>query len=223
MKTMDDGGIGKTSLPRYVDRGIGSTRAGAMLSVSILLHVSAVVLVGLVKFGPVVTEVAAPAGDSSQIDLVEIEPEPAVEPPIDIVMDIAPSPPTEFIEAIPDRTPNRVDMPQTIAAAHPPQRSALRPRGILKAPRGGALTQTGNSSNGWSTPKPAYPFEARRLRRQGSGGVHVTTNGIGRVVNAAMQPGIDPLLDAVAVSFARSAWTGPPNCTRVVAITFSLE
>jgi outer membrane biosynthesis protein TonB len=85
------------------------------------------------------------------------------------------------------------------------------------------LAHAGNPSTGWSTPKPTYPYQARQLRRQGSGGVRVTTNGTGRVVNAEMLPGIDPLLDAVAVNFARSAWTGPPNCTRVVAITFSLE
>jgi hypothetical protein len=51
----------------------------------------------------------------------------------------------------------------------------------------------------------------------------VTTNGIGRVIVAEMQPGIDPALDAAATGYARLAWTGPPHQTRVVAITFSLE
>lgn len=40
---------------------------------------------------------------------------------------------------------------------------------------------------------------------------------------AEMAPGIVPGLDAATLIHVRSAWTGPPNATRTVAITFGLE
>jgi outer membrane biosynthesis protein TonB len=166
-----------------------------------------------------ITEVQAAApGDASEIEFAQDEPENASEPLIEVV-EVEPVSRTEFDDAVADPTPKPIEQPRRVVV----QRLAVRPREFPGATRGPAMAQLGNSSNGWSTPKPIYPFEARRLRRQGSGGVRVTTNGRGRVVRAEMLPGIDPLLDAVAVNFARSAWSGPPNCTRVVAITFALE
>ena len=191
-----------------------------MLALSLLLHASFLGLAALFRFAPIVTETDATTGDSPDIDFVDAEPEPVVEVPSDIT-EIEPIRPNDFVESLPEPTPIRSELPRPASRSVPS--SVPRSRGVPGTTRGNAPARAGNALTGWFTPKPTYPFEARRLRRQGSGGVRVTTNGSGRVVNAEMLPGIDPLLDTVAVSFARSAWTGPPNATRVVAITFALE
>jgi hypothetical protein len=91
-------------------------------------------------------------------------------------------------------------------------------------PQAGVAGATGKpTSQGWITPRPGYPFQARKLNLTGSGGVRVTTDATGRVISAEMSPGIHPLLDQAAISFARSSWKGPPNTTRVVPITFILQ
>ena len=103
-----------------------------------------------------------------------------------------------------------------------------RPRLAVGRPNGNpnalpAKPSAGTGGGTWSTPKPAYPFQARRMRLQGSGGVRITTDAAGRVVSATMSPSIHPQLDAAALTYARTAWKGPPNTTRVVPITFQLE
>jgi outer membrane biosynthesis protein TonB len=222
MKTMGMEREGRSRWPAFNDRGISWRQAGAMLALSLLLHASFLGVAALFRFAPVVTETEAAARDSPEIDFVVAEPEPPVEGPSEIA-EVEQIHPADYFEAPPEPTPIRSELPRPVAVSRPAPSSAPRLRGNPGATRGTTPARGGNSLTGWSTPKPTYPFEARRLRRQGSGGVRVTTNGSGRVVNAEMLPGIDPLLDAVAVNFARSAWTGPPNATRVVAITFALE
>ena len=195
-----------------------------MVSISLLLHASVLWLAGFMPLAPLTMEFdAAPAaGDPTEVEIVQIDPEPAVEPPIEVV-EIEPAPQTDISDVIPDPTPIPIETPRPIVAQRPAPPTKPRPRGVSGGARGPALAAGGNSPGGWSTPKPTYPFQARRLRLQGSGGVRVTTNGMGRVVIAEMQPGIDPTLDAAATSHALLAWTGPPNRTRVVTITFLLE
>lgn len=136
-------------------------------------------------------------------------------------------------EEMPDTTPemaDAVETPTPTPVAKPP---AAKPKltpvppGTKRgpAPQAGVPLGTGKptaSNIPWSTPKPAYPYQARKLRLTGSGGVRITTDSSGRVVSAEMSPSIHPILDQVALSMARSSWRGPPNTTRTVPITFTL-
>ncbi len=211
-------------LPVYVDRGMGWQRGGAMLALSLLLHGGAIWLAGFMELAPLMTDnvAAAAMGDPTEIDFFQVEPEPEVVPTAEIA-EIEPAPTTDIWDVVPEPTPKTIELRGPIATQRVTTPTKLRPRGVSGGSNGSALAAGGNSPGGWSTPKPTYPYQARRLRLQGSGGVRVTTNGIGRVVIAEMQPGIDPTLDTAATSHARLAWTGPPNATRTVAITFLLE
>ena len=211
---------GRLALLIYADRGLGRRRMLGVFSGSILLHASVVVILGFVRLARIAPDAENVAGDPREVEIEEVEINPMVEAPVEVVEMVEvpePSSTPDFAEAMPTPTPKPVVAPRV------ERKPAPRMRVAAPAGRGTPLVLAGNDPTGWSTPKPDYPYQARRLRRQGSGGVRVTTNGIGRVVNAEMMPGIDPLLDAVAVNFARSAWTGPPNATRIVAITFLLE
>lgn len=73
----------------------------------------------------------------------------------------------------------------------------------------------------WHTPKPGYPFQARKLKLAGQGSILVRTDGNGRVVVARMVRNIHPLLDSTVESFARAAWKGPPNSAKTVPVTFA--
>ncbi len=135
-------------------------------------------------------------------------------------------------EEMPDSTPEMADVIETPTPTPPPKPPAAKPKltpvppGTKRGPVPQAGAPGGTAAPGtgfWSTPKPTYPYQARKLRLQGSGGVRVTTDASGRVVSATMSQSIHPILDQVAISYARSAWKGPPNTTKVVPITFVLE
>ena len=133
----------------------------------------------------------------------------------------------------PDVTPEMADeepTPTPTPREKPPAPAKPRLTPVPPGTRRGAVAQAGvpggvgkPSSVGWVLPKPGYPFQARKMHLTGSGGVRVTTDANGRVVSATMSPGIHPMLDQAAISFARSNWRGPPNTTRVVPITFVLQ
>ena len=165
-----------------------------------------------------------PAEDSSVPPEAELPP-PAEEEPVPTPTDEIPDP---FIDTmpppvIPPPAPRPLGPPRPAAVL--PQAARLRSTAIghpgSPAARSGPPSAVAGGT--WSTPKPVYPFQARRLRLQGSGGVRVTTDGTGRVVSAVMSPGVHPLLDATALAYARTAWKGPPNTTRTVPISFVLE
>ena len=72
------------------------------------------------------------------------------------------------------------------------------------------------------TPKPPYPYQARVAHLSGSGVCHVTFDGSGHVSSASMTSSIGSgLLDSNTVEFAKSNWTGPPNASRDVPITYT--
>lgn len=64
---------------------------------------------------------------------------------------------------------------------------------------------------------------ARTMRQTGTGSVRVQTDASGRVVVAEMVQPITPPLDAATTSFARGHWSGPPNRTVVIPVTFRLQ
>ncbi len=159
---------------------------------------------------------------------------PEAEPPPPPPEDPIPTPPPdEPSDAIVDSTPPPAEPTPVLRPPSPPRPAAVtppstRPRPAVGRPNGNpnalpTKPSVGTGGGTWSTPKPAYPFQARRMRLQGSGGVRVTTDATGRITSATMSPSIHPLLDATALAYARTAWKGPPNTTRVVPITFQLE
>lgn len=74
------------------------------------------------------------------------------------------------------------------------------------------------------TPKPPYPYQARKAHLTGSGVCHVTFDASGRVSSATMTQSIGSgILDSNTVSYARANWTGPPNGALDVPITYQLQ
>jgi TonB family protein len=209
----------------YVYRPTPKRWIAIMVVISLLLHVS---LLGIASIwrtkmkGPVVEEEPpeliadfdAPEenADNTPEPTPEDTPEPTPDEP-DVTPDMADEEPTP--------TPTPKDKPP----APPKPKLTPVPAGTKRGvnPQAGAPGGVGKpTSVGWITPKPGYPFQARKLHLTGSGGVRCTTDSSGRVISAEMSPGIHPMLDQAALSFARSSWKGPPNTTRVVPITFTL-
>ncbi len=151
----------------------------------------------------------------------EDTPEPTPEPTPDVT--------PEFVEETPPPTATPVSTPRPSAPKPkltpvPPgtKRGPVPQTGVVGGSTNPNAAPPGARGGSWSTPKPGYPYQAQKMRLQGSGGVSVTTDSTGRVVSASMSPGIHPLLDSVAVSFAKGNWKGPPNTTRTVPITFTM-
>ena len=205
---------------RILDGDLGWRRGISILGIALALHACLLGLAALFRLSPVLAEADEGAGpdDATEMTILS-EPEPMDEPQTTDVDDDFPR--TDFVDVTPE--PKPIEVPRPTVAIPAPPRSLARTHGVPVATRGSSSNFASNSPTGWSTPKPVYPFQARRQHLQGSGGVRVTTNSIGRVISAEMQPGIAPMLDAAAVSHALLAWSGPPNCTRVVQITFVLE
>lgn len=197
-----------------------------MLALSLLIHFG-MVGVGAIwksRFKPVPKE-EEPPELIADFDAPEEDANNTPEPTPD-------EPPEPTPEEMPDNTPEMADVVETPTPTPPPKPPAPKPKltpvppGTKRGPvpQAGAPGGTGKPGGGtWSTPKPQYPYQARKLRLMGSGGVRVTTDANGRVVSAEMSPSIHPILDQVAISYARSSWKGPPNTTKVVPITFVLE
>lgn len=78
-------------------------------------------------------------------------------------------------------------------------------------------------ADGWNTPRPGYPFQARKMRIAGEGIVVVSTDAAGKVATARMDPGIHPLLDEAIVAYAKTSWSGPPNASQEFSISYALS
>jgi outer membrane biosynthesis protein TonB len=209
----------------YVYRPTPKRWIAIMLVLSLLVHVGLIGFAAIwrVKVKPPQTEEEPPeliadfdAPEEDQNNTPEPTPEETPEPTPDEMPDVTPD--------MADEEPTPTPPPQQ----KPPAKPHLTP--VPPGTKRGPVAQAGvpggvgkPNAAFWSTPKPSYPFQARKLHLTGSGGVRVTTDASGRVVSAEMSPGINPILDQAAVSFARSSWKGPPNTTKTVPITFTLE
>ena len=209
----------------YVYRPTPKRWIAMMVIISLLVHVTLIGIAAIWRrpIRPPVVEEEPPEliadfdapeenADNTPEPTPEDTPEPTPEEP-DVTPEIADEEPTP--------TPTPKDKP-----APPKPHLTPVPPGTKRGanPQAGVAGATGKpSSVAWITPRPGYPFQARKLNLTGSGGVRVTTDATGRVISAEMSPSIHPLLDQAALSFARSSWKGPPNTTRVVPITFVLQ
>ena len=76
----------------------------------------------------------------------------------------------------------------------------------------------------WNVPKPVYPPALRLAHVQGSGSVRVTTDGSGRVVAAVIVRSTgSTVLDDQTCQTAKLRWSGPPDATTTVPITYQLQ
>ena len=76
----------------------------------------------------------------------------------------------------------------------------------------------------WNTPQPPYPYAMRAAHVQGNGSVRITTDGSGRVVSVSVaQSTGNAVLDANTGQFARANWSGPPNASVMVPITYQIR
>ncbi len=90
----------------------------------------------------------------------------------------------------------------------------------------GSVTGTGRpgTAGRWNTPQPPYPYAMRAARVQGSGSVRITTDSSGRVMSVSViQSTGNTLLDANTSQFARGSWSGPPNASVTVPITYQMR
>ncbi|HZJ15661.1 MAG TPA: energy transducer TonB [Chthoniobacteraceae bacterium] len=90
-----------------------------------------------------------------------------------------------------------------------------------KAPR--PPTDVMRIGPGWRTVRPPYPAKAMAARAQGKGVFRISTNRDGRVEKVEIIEKIHPLLDGYTAGFARAHWTGPPNTTRDVPVSYQLK
>ncbi len=207
------------------------------LSGSLLFHGS---LVGVAAFWtthptvgkPVITVISDDPLLPADLQLPAAPPsEPQPEAPVLTAMEPSDNPPP-LIE------PGAEDMTLAIATPRPAVRSmSSHPTSASAAPRASQAASgvsTGGLANAnpgagrpgvrWNVPKPIYPPALRLAHVQGSGSVRVTTDGSGRVVSASMEHSTgSAVLDDQTCQTAKLQWSGPPNSTTTVPITYQLQ
>ncbi len=210
------------------------------LSGSLLFHGS---LIGVAALWP-----THPVAEKSTVTVVDFgEPEPPgdlLPPAMPPNEPEAPPPLLKIVEPVDDNPPPPVEpgademslatpAPRVAASRTPSRPAASAAPLTVQAQRGVSTNRpavgtpgTGLSRAGgrWMTPRPAYPAPLRLAHVQGSGTVRITTDASGRVVNAAIvQSTGNALLDDHASRAAKNAWSGPPNATTAVPVTYRLQ
>ena len=209
------------------------------LTGSLLFHGS---LIGVAAFWPVHPVPAPPPvisvigdqdGDLPKEPLAPVDPLPPESDPVQPELKVA-----DPADAPPVVEPDADNM--TVSTPVPPSKphTATRTVPTSVTPRtaqvSGNLSGVGSPSGAtgsgatsgvrWNKPKPVYPAALRLARVQGSGVVRVTTDGSGRVVNAIIvQSTGNAVLDDNTCRSARNFWSGPPNSTLSVPITYQLQ
>ncbi len=124
-------------------------------------------------------------------------------PPPPVVTPPAPAPSS--------RTPSR---PASTSAPARIGRSAGQPGPATVPARGVAF--------GWSTPKPGYPYLARRARLMGIGRVEAWTDPAGRVIRCEVR-GLDAMLTQHTERTVLATWRGPASAQLSREIEYRLE
>ncbi len=210
------------------------------LSGSLLFHGS---LIGVAALWP--THSAVEKSTVTVVDFGEPEPpgehlppaippsDPEAPPPVLKIVEPADNPPPVVEPGVDDMslaTPalrvaaSRVPLHPATAAA--PSIARGQKRGVSTNRAAVGIPGLGVPGAGmrWVTPKPAYPASLRLAHVQGNGSVRITTDDSGRVVNAAIvQSTGNELLDDNTCRAARSGWSGPPNSSISVPVTYQLQ
>lgn len=231
----------------FANRPLRRGRLAMMMAGSLVFHGA---LVGLAAIWPVpssyklpdpVTEIGLDDHLGEEVQKLVVA-EDAPTPPPESTPEPTPPPeeeetppPTEEPDmAEPEATPTPPPKPKAPrAAATPPPANAKR--GAVPQPgqvNGNVDSSTRLSGTpggakigqGWKTPRPNYPYQARASRVQGSGSVRVSTNAAGSVISVTIAQSVGSgILDANTIAFAKSNWKGPPNATTTVPITYQLR
>lgn len=213
-----------------------------MVAGSLLIHATFVGVAALrpqkltVEEPDQITQIIDQPGEEVQQLIVKDEPSP----PPDVTPE--PTPPMPDVTPEPDTPPPSEDpdmaepeKPTPTPHPHPPSRVTPPPANAKRGPVAQpgqvdgnvqhSTNLTGKPGGGhWSTPTPGYPYQARASHVTGSGSVRISTNGSGEVISASMASSTgNGILDATAISAAKSRWHGPPNATTTVPITFKLQ
>ncbi len=169
--------------------------------------------------------------ESSELPTAETDPglTPPAEPPppmADVSLDAPPSEEPELT----DPTPPKLVTKSVVAKTRSPRTpSAVGVHGGPPARPGAASGATGatgveSAAGRWNTPQPPYPYPLRAAHVQGSGSVRITTDASGRVVSASVvQSTGNTLMDDNTSRFARAFWSGPPNASVTVPITYRMR
>ena len=212
---------------------------------SVLLHGSVIAVAALwpVRYAPsapppLVTDFQ-PAPPESSIQLPPSSPEVSTATPDDAetlppLVDTStntppPSEEPEMTNPAPPKPPSKTVVSKTrplraTAAVSAPGQPGTANTGARNAV--GTVDGTGHPgvTGRWNTPQPPYPYAMRAARVQGNGSVRITTDGAGRVVSVSVvQSTGNAVLDANTSQFARSNWSGPPNASVTVPITYQMR
>lgn len=146
--------------------------------------------------------------------------EPTPPPPEDV-----PDPAVDFTEVTPP--PVSTPAPSIAPRVTAPKRSnatAQRtgPPNGRPGPPNPAARGPGAGGSGVSSPKPAYPYAARKLRLTGSGTVSAWTDASGRVVRCEVS-GLPGMLTEFTRAFVQDQWRGPANAKFTRQIEYRLE
>ena len=212
---------------------------------SVLLHGSIIALAAMwpVRYAPPETENVTILSDgpteniqimlpSAASSIQPPTPEDAPPPPPSVAGAADTPPPSEepsiMIEPAPLMPATKTVESNTRPVRSSPMTAVRDERTQLGRPgdAGGARNVTGAVATGgrWTTPTPIYPSAMRLAHMQGNGSVRVTTDGTGRVVSVSVvQSTGSAMLDDNTSRFARGNWSGPPNATTTVPITYQLR
>ncbi len=145
------------------------------------------------------------------------------QPPVVTAISNDPPPPTEDPFMVDPALPKPSPKTAVRKSSAPRSSASIAVHGTLGAPAG-AVTGTTGVAKRWLTPQPPYPYAVRAAHVQGSGSVRITTDGSGRVTNVSVaQSTGNALLDDNTSQFARQAWSGPPNASVTVPITYQMH
>lgn len=208
------------------------------LSGSLLFHGSLIGVAAL-YYTPPTPESPTPV---SLVDFVDLPTTGDPAPPATLPSEPAPESTMPTLAETTDVSPpsvelNADDMMQATPVPRPATRTASsRPvtgpsvphntRAVGNGPANGTGTSGTHpgSAGRWVTPRPAYPAALRMARVQGSGTVRVTTDTVGRVVGATVVKSTgNSRLDDNTCQAAKSEWSGPPNATTLVPISYQLQ
>lgn len=158
-----------------------------------------------------------------------------------------PPPPTPLVEADPTPTPPEPDPTPDFNDVPPPPLPVVQPptpvppriqpprrpvspnpnRGLPSTRPGpsrlvGPSGLQGPANTGISSPKPAYPFHARKMRLTGSGQVRAWTDPAGRVVRCEVS-GLHNILAEHTRQHVLTNWRGPAGTQFTREIEYRLE
>ncbi|MBS0657854.1 MAG: hypothetical protein JSR82_06350 [Verrucomicrobia bacterium] len=172
------------------------------------------------------------AEDEGDVGWPEELPETAaVQPPEPETADptpppIEPDPTVDMADVTPPpvATPAPVTAPRVVPPPNARRPSTSAPRGSGSARPGPAnpSAKPGTGGSGIHSPKPAYPYAARKFRLTGVGTVVAWTDPTGRVIRCEVR-GLPGILADFTQQYVQANWRGPAGAQFSREIEYRLE